>query len=535
MRRWRVRMLVVAADVTLACAGAGRATAPSGAETKLSPTAVPETAQRQVVVISDLHMGVGKKPDGSWEPVEDFRWPNALSSFLAEISCLSGGRTTLVIAGDMLELWQHPDIPCSSGDPDHGCTVAEVASLVDRVIAGHAREFADLAAFARWGDNRLIVLPGNHDAGLLVEPVRSRVLAALEASSGRVELSASGVWATPDGQVVVEHGQQMPGERVNGYPDWPKVTGALNGREFLLRPWGELFVHRLYDSVEAQCPLIDNIIPQSVGVGYYKDWRGTLGTAADAARFVAFNLVRASPTQRGDLGPGGEGAAEWDVVGARAMGWKLFRSAGVEDRLAPGLAAGRDAALRDALDALAADREGLPDTEVRALCDAAFTAGASEPCPTTRGALAATIAHGIVPGAKKRGMEGHLKERLKAFPDMKALVYGHTHQLEEAEVFVPPGSIEIEVANSGAFQRLVDRSTYSGLARRFNADEATGLARVPLDALPACYPAVFVEYERGLPRLKLQNWLAGEDGAGGEFVAACNNRCAAVGSCAKSR
>ena len=40
-----------------------------------------EEPTRNIYIISDLHMGLGKLQDGGseWHPTEDFRWPNALN------------------------------------------------------------------------------------------------------------------------------------------------------------------------------------------------------------------------------------------------------------------------------------------------------------------------------------------------------------------------------------------------------------------------------------------------------------------------
>ena len=62
-------------------------------------------APRPIVVISDFHMGLGRRADGTWDPKEDFRWTGALRGFLSELSRRNSDRTDLVIAGDFLELW----------------------------------------------------------------------------------------------------------------------------------------------------------------------------------------------------------------------------------------------------------------------------------------------------------------------------------------------------------------------------------------------------------------------------------------------
>src|SRR5262245_23258938 len=47
-----------------------------------------QTAQsgaRSIVVVSDLHMGIGKDPSGEWNPTEDFRWAAEFAQFLETI------------------------------------------------------------------------------------------------------------------------------------------------------------------------------------------------------------------------------------------------------------------------------------------------------------------------------------------------------------------------------------------------------------------------------------------------------------------
>src|SRR6188768_2247437 len=78
------------------------------------PAGVP--APRPVVIISDLHMGLGRNAAGEFHRTEDFRWPSALRGFLSAVSKEGGVRVDLVIAGDFLELWQRPK-PCD-GPPE---------------------------------------------------------------------------------------------------------------------------------------------------------------------------------------------------------------------------------------------------------------------------------------------------------------------------------------------------------------------------------------------------------------------------------
>src|SRR6185295_13200928 len=80
---------------------------------------------RLTVVISDLHMGIGRDPaTGQWHPTEDFRWADAFGSFLRAIDEAGKGSTDLVLNGDTFELWQPIGSECRHPDVRLGCTEA---------------------------------------------------------------------------------------------------------------------------------------------------------------------------------------------------------------------------------------------------------------------------------------------------------------------------------------------------------------------------------------------------------------------------
>jgi hypothetical protein len=84
--------------------------APAAAVVRFVP---PATESRHLVFISDLHFGVGRGKNGSWNPTEDFRWPRALRGFLNRIALDGHDSVDLVVVGDFREMWQRPpEIPC---------------------------------------------------------------------------------------------------------------------------------------------------------------------------------------------------------------------------------------------------------------------------------------------------------------------------------------------------------------------------------------------------------------------------------------
>ena len=342
--------------------------------TSSCPVGWPGNGTRAIALISDLHFGVGKQADKTWDPTEDFRWSNALQGFLDALSTCGNNQVDLVIAGDLLELWQPPDwVTCKqSQDSDYGCTPDEMKQIAQVVVTAHEMDLATLGAFAMKGANRLIIIPGNHDAALLLDDIWALVRSKLNVHDAtkliRVE---KGVWVSDDRTVVAEHGHQI-GTEVNSYGDWPTITAVKDNTNHIIRPWGERFVQKLYNETERNFPIIDNLVPESAGARYYRENRGYVGSAKDFARFLKFNLLETSFSQKIKFLGGSETATDkpqWDLLTARARGYRLFvDSLPLNDPTRNSLLADKQQKwedLREQLTALAKDAKELPDDEVR--------------------------------------------------------------------------------------------------------------------------------------------------------------------------
>jgi UDP-2,3-diacylglucosamine pyrophosphatase LpxH len=121
------------------------------------------------VLISDTHFGVGHAASGKWDNLEDARWAPEFTAFLKEIDKQGKGAADLVINGDAFELWQSLAMDCIYPDAAHqdrdlGCTEQDALRRVNRVLGQHSPELKALGDFASSGNNRLILVPGNHDA-----------------------------------------------------------------------------------------------------------------------------------------------------------------------------------------------------------------------------------------------------------------------------------------------------------------------------------------------------------------------------------
>src|SRR5688572_33217813 len=107
--------------------------------------AQPAPNARRIVVIGDLHMGPGLDSSGAWHAVEDFRWRDEFIRFLDALSG-EGGNVDLVINGDLFELLQSPDVPCT-GDGIVGCTDNEALQRLVIATKAHAGELAAIGKF----------------------------------------------------------------------------------------------------------------------------------------------------------------------------------------------------------------------------------------------------------------------------------------------------------------------------------------------------------------------------------------------------
>ncbi len=482
---------------------------------------------RPAVFISDLHFGLGAN-----DPKEDFRWSTALSSFLDHTEAAYPSGADLVILGDMLELWQPPTgVECTSGDANYGCTIPQMEELARLIVKAHAADLERLGVFASRNNNRLIVVPGNHDSALLIKSVWAIVEPTFKAlPPSRVVFEPSGVWS-PDGLVVAEHGHQIWPD-VNLYKTWPVVWGTKNGTVRMLRPWGEYFVQRLYNKEEDQYPLIDNLTGSSAGVKYRMHDRGTIGTLADVARFIRFVLLEtSSPQQVSLLGDeaSAPNAVKWDVEYARSLGSKLVvlglpakdpMSVLLESRTADA------AAIRTEIDEALRAPSVMSDDEVRGLCDAAAELQKRSICLRPNLGEAAKTLH-LIP--RSHIIRTHLEKRLKDYPNLSIFIYGHTHKLEEPWDLKLSHGENVTIVNTGAFQRLIDDESFRAAATREHMTPEEALKKLPFSELPPCHSVVTVTYDGNSPSVVLQNWV--ETATGGKLVAACDKACAKLTRC----
>jgi hypothetical protein len=270
----------------------------------------------------------------------------------------------------------------------------------------------------------------------------------------------------------------------------------------------------------------------TAGIKHYRKTQGWTGLPRDLARFVAFNLFETSLAQKIALSPDGAQPGEtprWDVGIARQRGHLLFADAMEDgDASRPLLVADQSAEwkqVRAELDALAADPEALPEEDVMALCDriallsSGSGAGTRVPCSEQ---LSVAGLQKLIP--ENRILRSHLSMIRREHPKLQLLIYGHTHEMRK------PWPVEVDaetltVVNTGAFQRLLDEDALQREATARNKTATEVFATMPLEDIPACYPAVLVKYAGPLPKPELANWFVDPATGKGSMIDACDPRC----------
>ena len=487
-------------------------------------SAVPLHAQtaggpaRRVVVMSDLHLGEGRGPDGAWSPFEDFRWADDLGGFLAALADESEA-TDLVLNGDTFELLQAGDGACAYDDPALGCSETEALARLDRVLAAHRGEIAALAAFAAAGDNRLVLVPGDHDAALLFPSVGRRAVEAFAAAPGRVSLAADGFWRSADGLVHAEHGHQIE-HRADRFEGWPAPFVTRSGQRHLTRPWGQSVVQALYDRHEPRFPIVDNLAEDGAGVREALSAAGLDDAGAAAPDLLRFLLFRMSWQQfRMDLDRGDVEPPAWNLAEVRAAGPRfLVDSLADDDRFKPLAAQALDAGRLTAL------MEGLSDDELTAICDhrAALrrarrrferiltqldpTGPPLAECPRNPETAAPRFEYFW--RSRDRVFGRHLEQMTDPRP-VAVLVHGHTHladyrqgnftRVEAGRTYVVDGFSPVRgaatpvVINGGAWQRTVTPRQLDEHRRRRGVSEAELLESLQPEQLPPCYSFVQID------------------------------------------
>ena len=480
--------------------------------------ATAEPAARHVVVISDLHLGVGRLPNSpanpkanlqTWDPFEDFRWAEEFELFLDYLNREGRGAVDLVMNGDTFELWQSHDGKCPMlADKNLGCTAEEATARISQIIKEHSRELAAIEKFATASENRVWIVPGNHDAALLFPAVATAVKSVLP--SEHVAIVTEGRWVSANKLFIAEHGHTI-GKDPNNFDKWPKPFLQASKQQHLQRPWGEQFVIGYYNDWEMRYPIVDNITEEFAGAKIIMSVEGVPSTLKQSAIFFKFSLFDVSWPQfaTGYLGPEGTEPPVWNLKALRSQ------SPTALVKLLP-----QGDPLGSSLQNLAGAKmlqELFTDDELRLLCDRAFAIRLDEvnhklrsdtgmPCPgpqvmgdaaeNTLGSISESLFR-----ERDKVIAEHLKRLRSSLPDnpeFKAYVFSHTHRAVLPFQPIRTGKFLPWVVNSGAWQRTVTPRQLESQKKNKSAAE---IMKMQPEQLPPCYSFVWLKPNQVKPEL----------------------------------
>jgi UDP-2,3-diacylglucosamine pyrophosphatase LpxH len=496
---------------------------------------------RRIVVLSDLHMGVGRDASGAWHPFEDFRWAIELELFLRTLDAERPGATDLILNGDTFELLQAETTECTYDDATLGCTEPAALARLERVLGAHTAEMAALGAFARAGANRVVLVPGDHDAALLFPTVGARALAAFDVPAERVLLATNGSWRSADGLIHVEHGHQLE-TRADRFEGWPSPFITQSGRQHLARPWGQRTVQALVDAHEAQYPIIDNLADASAGLRFALSATGATDAGEAAPALLRYLLFRMSWQQfRMDLDRGDVEPPVWNLAAVRAEGPAfLVASWPDDDRFKPLATRALDAGRLDGL------VDALNDDDLRALCDQRAAVRRARrrferiltqldplgpplvECPRTPETTGPRFEYFWQ--SRDRLFLRHLEALENGERQVAVFVHGHTHladyrqgnftRVEAGRSYVVdgfspvPNAVTPVVINGGAWQRTVTPVMLDRVKAERQVSDAELLETLQPEQLPPCYSFVQIDAYRDRPGPPtLRYWRQGEDEA----------------------
>lgn len=239
-----------------------------------------------IVVISDLHVGAPPLDDCDEELERQF------VGFIGEL-CAQGADVELVVNGDFLDFaqaapWRGSELESESplGVPLCFTEEQSVAKL-ESIIKAHAPVFEALGEFLRAKPaNRVVILPGNHDADFFWTRVRTLFADAVCGEGDRVRdrltFHLERFYLSPRcPRVWIEHGNQYDpinsfyveefdpevgtrdGKKLRWSQAAPPILADLDSRPRLYECVGTRFLIRFMNQLDADYPFVDNVKPFS--------------------------------------------------------------------------------------------------------------------------------------------------------------------------------------------------------------------------------------------------------------------------------
>ncbi|MEK7546335.1 MAG: hypothetical protein AAB554_04655 [Patescibacteria group bacterium] len=140
-----------------------------------TPAGAPAPKVRRArYIFSDFHLGQGRRPDGSWHPMEDFRSDDEFARMLHHIDERHAADVVVELHGNG-DVFDFMAVPCK-GKYRAVPTLEAALEKLATIAAGHPKFFEAMRAFLSDRPNAEIVFTiGNHDQDLAWPEVQERL------------------------------------------------------------------------------------------------------------------------------------------------------------------------------------------------------------------------------------------------------------------------------------------------------------------------------------------------------------------------
>jgi len=486
-----------------------------------------EPVPRQTIFLSDLHLGEGtKSKSDDWLASEDARWGDDLKLFLETIESEDNTPTDLVLNGDVFELWQSATPGCSPSDPTLGCREEEVIARLRRIVESHPIEIKAIRTFAETDHARVFIVPGDHDAALLLPNVAKAALSLIGAPDDKIQIMPSGTWQSDDGLLYSEHGHQI-NNGTSSFEHWPTPFIKRDGGTHLLRNWEERFIQKIYNDYEERYPIIDNVSQLGLGIKYLLAADPSIEIEVSAGQLLRYFLFKMPWTQyRSNLEEEVQ-PPQWDIEKIRLTENSSFlvESLPADDPFR------NYAATALEKNHLAFSLSDLSDEELVAICDhrailrrarrrleQTITQLVKTPGPAPRECPRQENSFGGVYSEFFRSRNnifsrylGEVQQRGDLndtnFSTFKAFIYSHTHLPDRG--FYPTQNTDLRVINTGAWQRTIYPRKLEQLRNSRKIPTNSVLSEIRPKDLPSCYAFVQIAPYTTTPKPVVQYWRLG--------------------------
>jgi UDP-2,3-diacylglucosamine pyrophosphatase LpxH len=254
-----------------------------------------ELGEREIFVISDLHMAAGLNANGNFDGTENFFADTSIARFLRHLKEKStpGKKYLLIINGDFIDFLRIRNLPHYPDETQEWSELlAELGinkniSVLEASICqkeriyglrtddyksiwklhvchrGHPEVFRSLAAWLAEG-NELLIVKGNHDLEWIWKPVRDflRLILAKEISPAPAQLTSLPQISFVDDKLLID--EKIYIEHGHRYENFTVVQGPaiLKGGTELNLPFGSFFNRYLINRIELAYPFIDMVRPR---------------------------------------------------------------------------------------------------------------------------------------------------------------------------------------------------------------------------------------------------------------------------------